>query len=204
MNQRETEMFLQQEQMRANVEMQKEIAKANIKVESQLRVASEKMRMREANQQRRKSQFESVEISDTGEVLLKTQNTLIDSIPRRLTNLRCPVLTELRNFERQKEKLYVLECSVNSVNKTLFFNEEKVGNPTYILKKIRSIGGIVFADLQSDEKKYVLRFWGMLVLLHREIIWLPERGGWFEDGTHKIRFCREGSLTWREAEELAK
>lgn len=198
MNSIELQKNFQLEQFRSNLRMQEEEHRQEIRALKQGETARQKLLLREEERERKKAQFDMITIAQDGTVRVKTQNLFLEGKARAVVNFLNPKILIFRRIEQEDERIYLFEAKFQSEKKFALLEQQKCGNPTYLLRKISSIGGQFFVATVAQQKTLVLQLFSVLVMNSKMEIWIPDEPGWYFDENDSLKFF-SGRWTWKEA-----
>lgn len=184
-------------------EIEKERAKAAVRESVKLEAARCRQQFKEAEEERKRSICEEVQILSSGELQIVTRNLLVDAKPRHFTNMETPRLTILKRIEDETEKIYLVECEASGRGVQVFLSSDKAGNGTYILRKFAS-AGIWFSHPTANTKKIAVRIICALMEGPVEEHWLADCAGWMKRPDGKFIFIDEEAITWEKARKFVK
>lgn len=192
--------LLERQQMNV-ADYQKEVATKQAKDDISLVTYQKKQMLKEQERERRKAQFEQIQISD-GRIEVATRNLLIQSQPRIVTNLSSPKLTPLKRVATENVIAYRINLKTDNKEKEVFLDKAMSGNATYLLKKFAE-EGIVFYAPSAKKKEYVIQIWGLLLSLAEEEEWIADHEGWVKLPDGKWKYFSKGDITWEKIKKLS-
>lgn len=173
-----------------------ESEKAKIQAAKEISVSEEKVKIRAAERQSKKAEYDSPFIHpNDGSVCIETKNSIVQSPPIRIANFCSPQILIIHRLEGSDEKIYQFTCKIAQQERHIFLSEKKSNRPSYIINSLMTIGCGINTDSESKRKEYVHKLWTMLMNEHRYDIWIPDRNGWYKDKKGKIKFWKE-AYTW--------
>lgn len=136
-----------------------------------------------------------------GFISVQTQNLRTEFQPRRIANFEHVAFCRLKSVETD-EILFCWQIKIGDKVKNVFLLSEKIGRPTYLLRKLREVGGDIVARTLAEKKNYVCQLTAMLIADCNQVIKLPMMREWYLDNG-KIAFFH-GNLTWQEVQKWSK
>lgn len=178
--------------------------KTKIQAAKEIAVSKEKVKMRAAERQSKKAEYDSPFIHpNDGYVCIETKNSIVEFPPIRIANFCFPQIFIIHRLEGSDEKIFQFTCRIGQQEKHIFLLETKCNRPSYLLNSLMSIGCEINTDSESKRKDYVYKLWTMLINEHRYDIWIPDKNGWYKDENGNIRFWKE-AYTWESLIKLTK
>lgn len=193
----------QEEVAKVDLRIRENMIKANEGVKCQLYLAEQKQLMQEADREIRKSQYEQICFSDSGEIYVQTQNLRTKAESRKHFTFQSPEIYIIEHSQNRRERLLMLMIEIYGEDRWTILSPEKCGGGTYLLRKINMLGGDVLADSLATRKNLARGLITECIKKSTKKIILPEERGWMEDCDGKITFFDE-ELTWKEAKKCAK
>lgn len=178
--------------------------KTKIQAAKEIAVSEEKIKMRAAERQSKKAEYDSPFIHpNDGYVCIETKNSIVEFPPIRIANFCFPQILTIHRLEGSDEKIFQFTCQIGQQEKRIFLLEKKCNRPSYLLNSLMGIGCEISTDSESKRKDYVYKLWTMLINEHRYDIWIPDKNGWYKDENGNIRFWKE-AYTWESLIKLTK
>lgn len=193
--------LLERQQMNV-ADYQKEVATKQAKDDISLVTYQKKQMLKEQERERRKAQFEQIQISD-GRIEVATCNLSIQSQPRIVTNLCNPKLTPLKRAATEDVVAYRIDLKTDDKEKKIFLDKAMSGNATYLLRKFAE-EGIVFFAPSAKKKEYVIQIWGLLLSLAEAEEWIADREGWVQFSDEEWKYFSKGDMTWEKIKKLSR
>lgn len=165
------------------------------KYERELESIEQKIKLREAERERKKAVIDVLTIDDRGEISIETKNTWNTYPNRNVANFTKPSLKILMN-EITGEKKFLLTITLNEKQRNIWIDEAECGNAKIILEKLNAIGAEFYSRKQSEKKAFVTQLWSILYRNNPEILILADAPGWKKDRDGKLRFEEEEKATW--------
>ena len=149
--------------------------------------------MREQSSERKKSQFDALEIKD-GVIVEETTNLIEKVHPRKVTNIRSPSLKIFMCADNTEEEIWILEFEINSKTSRIYINPNKMTD-NYLIHKFSAKGCQVFKQNTKDIARTIRN---LLAVLRESADYyiVPNKEGWYEY-EDKLYYCKEGRLTWQ-------
>ena len=150
---------------------------------------------------------EVAEIDVNGEIHIKTENSTIESSPRRGTNFRRVDTKIYVNAANPHEKIMRLSLKLttgtSSTEETeVFLDLRKCEKGGYVDRKLQTVGAVIFAKSESKKKEYARIIIACLVENCTHTITAPKNRGWYRV-TDELKFY-ESEYTWKAVVEYAK
>lgn len=201
----ENQILYQREQEEIRRDL-REIDKTRAKVEITENIRTQAQEVRRQNKERaderKRGQYETVEVTSSGEVRIVTKNLSVPTIPREITNMRNPYGLIFQRVSNPNESIFRLDCKVGGKKKLVYFQSEAIGSGTYVLKRMAAQGIVMWAN-SSKAKKIAVE---LLVKLISEatVYSVFEAPGWVKTGEDRFSFVEENSITWEYLMEVTK
>ncbi len=190
-------------QAASQIRMAEDDYKNNGRLQRQAFCLRQKSLAAEEERERKKAQCDLLSIDESGNIRVQTTNLRIDANARKVTNFTQPQIVVFERLGNDMQKIYMFFCSIQTEDRFVMLDSRECGSPTYILKKISSIGAEIFAPTLAMKKQYALQLMALLLQTRDTPRKLPERRGWYKDESGKIQFF-VGRWTWEEAMECTK
>lgn len=203
MRQQEIQLYLHQRDGEATIRTNEYNQRQLIQNQRKLEYMRGKQFLDEERREREKSQFESMFVDDNGMVKVETQNLLTKRTGREITNFISPEIVVLLRLEKPEERIFLFNCEMDRKHAEVYFDPQKCGSGTYVLRKFAEIGAKIFAVNLAAEKRYGMALLTLLISNSTTERYLPERQGWFEDEKGDICF-ETNLLTWEEAKKCTE
>lgn len=194
---------MQQEYMNDCREIQKAAAKEAVKEIVRIQSMQIKTQLREQEKERKKAVGEALQIMVNGELQVITENLSIQTVPRRVTNMRDPKLTVLKRMTDEAEQIYYVRCFVGEREEEVFLEKNQAGTGSYILRKFAS-AGIRFFKGTAEAKKFAVQLISILREEYKEEKLLPELEGWVKMPDGQFQYVGNGDLTWEEVKKRCR
>jgi len=181
-------------------------SKIAIKDQSHLQAIESEAVLRECisekRAERKRNQYQKVEILQNGEVISRTENLLIGGEPRMVINLKKPRIYVLKSISGE-EGYFRLEFEVEEKRCTVYLQAMKCGESRYLLKKIQAAGGVFRTNKRNERYEYVAGLWAALLEADVPVIEIPEIYGWNQGSDGQFRFVEEGEVLWNDVKKAA-
>ena len=205
------ELYVQRQRGEIIWKNQQDILKAVAKETelNDLRLEQErrKIQLSEMRRQAHKAEYMNLELTQSGELLMKVQSPLIDVPDRKVANFRLIDAVELRSTGGEKEVLCIF-IEINERKADILLDKKKIGQTGYFLKKIVQNGGQIYIEKRSRKEELLDLLWkNILELASRpgnNYIEIPEKRGWNENTNSELRFAKEGEKLWSDIQKAAK
>lgn len=184
-------------------EIQKAAAKEAVKEIVRIQSMQIKTQLREQEKERKKAVGEALQIMVNGELQVITENLSIQTVPRRVTNMRDPKLTVLKRMTDEAEQIYYVRCFVGEREEEVFLEKNQAGTGSYILRKFAS-AGIRFFKGTAEAKKFAVQLISILREEYKEEKLLPELEGWVKMPDGQFQYVGNGDLTWEEVKKRCR
>lgn len=193
----------EQEEMRRDM---REIEKTRVKAEITENIRTQAQEVRRQNKERaderKRGQYETIELTSSGEVRVITKNLSVPTIPREITNLKNLHGKIFRRRVFPYESIFCLEGNVGEKKIRVYFKGDEVGNGTYVLKRLSAQGISIWAKTVKA-KKYAVQMLEMLIL-NAPVYQVPDLPGWIKTGEDGFSFVEENCITWEYLMEVVK
>lgn len=196
-----------QEQMRDYYQdcrdINRTIAKANAVEGIRTQAFAARQLLRQQEEERKKSTFSELIITNEGELQLITRNLSIDAKPRSMTNMRNPSLTILRRAVDVTEVMFHFRCFINAIAKEIFLDPHKTEKISYVKRKF-SFAGIYFNIPKEEKRDFFDRLISLMIILGPDERCIPDHAGYFESPEEGLIYVGEEDLTWKKVIKLCK
>lgn len=150
---------------------------------------------------------EVAEIDVNGEIHIKTENSTIETSPRRGTNFRRVDTKIYVNAANPHEKIMRLSLKLttgtSSTEETeVFLDLRKCEKGGYVDRKLQTVGAVIFAKSESKKKEYARIIIACLVENCTQTITAPKNRGWYRVND-ELKFY-DSDYTWKAVVEYAK
>lgn len=193
----------EQEEIRRDL---REIDKTRAKLEITENIRTQAQEVRRQNKERaderKRGQYETVEVTSSGEVRVTTKNLSVPTIPREITNMKKPHGKIFRRMDNPNESVFCLESSVGERSIKVYFKADEIGNGTYVLKKLSAQGISIWAKTVKA-KKYAVQMLEMLIL-DAPVYQVADLPGWIKTEEDSFSFVEENCITWEYLKEVVK
>lgn len=193
----------EQEEIRRDI---REIEKTRVKAEITENIRAQAQEVRRQNKERadekKRGQYETIELMSSGEVRVITKNLSVPTIPREITNLKNPHGKIFRRRNFQHESVFCLEGNAGEQKIRVYFKGDEVGNGTYVLKRLSAQGISIWAKV-AKAKKYAVQILEMLIL-EAPVYHIADLPGWIKTGEESFSFVEENCITWEYLMEVVK
>lgn len=169
-----------------------------IKSNQQLYLAEQKLLLKEHERERRKAQYEEMRLDTEGKIEIKTKNLYREAKKREVANFICPEIVILRRLENTVQTMFVFSCIIDKDIRFVLLEPQRCESASYLLKKLSSIGGEIYAPTLAMRKSYVLQLLTLIVSTSNKSSMLPDRRGWYSDENGNVQIF-QGEWTWEEA-----
>lgn len=162
----------------------------------EVKVEAQKIRLmnKEVADERKRSLYETVEISPDGVIQVVTKNLSIPSRPRDIISMRKPIAKVYRRKVHPEHGIMRIEAMVEEQEQAVYVKLSDLGNGTHLLKLFASKGITVYAD-QAKAKRYVVDLVTQLAR-NAESFWVYDSSGWVKLENGEFMFVDEGEITW--------
>ncbi|MDR1547187.1 MAG: hypothetical protein LBT06_01200 [Hungatella sp.] len=184
--------------------IQNDAVKAQKRAEIRLWELRNKEIQKESFREHQRAQYESLSISEAGEVFVETKNLQIQAQKRRICNFLSPSLVVLQKAEEEDERIYQIEFLMNQKYKYIYLLSQFADSGTYLLKKFHSVGAWIKAPNTAQEKKYARELIRFLVENHSCIQIVPVLRGWVCMKNQGYVYIKEDVLIWEDFLKKAK
>lgn len=151
----------------------------------------------------RKAQYDEITILRSGELRVDTRNSWANIPGRPVANFKF-----LGNFPLVSsdgdDGLTVFLLEIAGAEKNFYLNNARVGIGDYLLKKITSGGGVIFANSRNAQIELLRKIWISVHPIHTDPVLIPTHFGWVEFGKNEFKFVKRGTRLWKEYVEMAK
>ena len=190
---------------------QQEIGKAVAKEQAlnNLRLEQEQRRIQlsEMRRQAHKAEYMDLELTQSGELLMKVQSPLINIPDRKVANFRLIDAVELRSTGGEKD-MFCIFVEINERKADILLDKKKIGHTGYFLKKIVQSGGLIYIEKRSRKEELLDLFWQKILELASRAkdnyIEICMNRGWNVNQDGELRFAKEGEILWEEIKKAAK
>lgn len=184
-------------------EIQKAAAKTaaieNVRIQSM----QVKNQIREQERERKKAVGETLQLVESGELQIVTENLSVQAIPRQVVNMRFPRLAVLKRQIDEAEQIFQIICFVGEKQKNIFLEKDKAGSSAYILRKFGS-EGVYFKMETAKAKKVAVQLIAFLLENCGEEKLLPELEGWVKMPDGQFQYFGREDFTWDKVKKLCK
>lgn len=170
--------------------------------EAKLALAHQKMTLQEWRKEQQKTRHESIAISKNGEIKRTVENAIVKVPECSCVNFQFISLAEVVSTEGE-EGLYRLQLRIGQAVKVLVLDAQKMGSPTYFVRKLTEAGAVILLDRRRDRENFLVQLWSLLLSLCRERILVPTCVGW-NKVQGRFRFVEEEVMLWGEMKKSAK
>lgn len=184
-------------------DIEKTRAKAEVKAVTRLQERQIRYQMKETEEERKRQQGEELVFGEDGELQLVTTNLSIETIPRRLTNMRKLKLTVLRHAEDSDDRIFRIDFKIGERNDQVYLESREVGNGSYLVKKFASQGAY-FMLKSARAKEIAVKILCSLQQMSEDEEILPDEMGWIKMQDGMWHYIGEEEMTWKRAKKLAK
>lgn len=178
--------------------IQNDAAKAQKRAEIRLWELRNKEMQKESFREHQRAQYESLSISETGEVFMETKNLHIQAQKRQICNFLSPNLVVLQKAEDEEERIYQIDFWMNQKNKYLYLLSQFADSGTYLLKKFHSVGAYIKAPNQAQEKKYARELIRFLMENHSCVQIVPVLRGWVCMNNQGYMYIKKDVPIWED------
>ena len=193
----------EQEEMRRDM---REIEKTRVKAEITENIRTQAQEVRRQNKEyadeRKRGQYEAIELTPSGEIRAITKNLSIPTMPREITNMKNPHGNIYRRMDNPTERVFCLEGNVGEQKIRVYFKGDEVGNGTYVLKRLSAQGISIWAK-PVKAKRYAVQMLEMLIL-DAPVYQIADLPGWIKTGEDEFSFVEENCITWEYLMEVVK
>lgn len=187
-------------QFKSQIRVEEEQIKSVSKMQMHEQMLKQNALHREHEREIAKAQCEMVTIDENGTVRVETKNLRTPAVERFATNFTFPAIIFYQRVENPDEELYLFTCCFKDEMKSIFLLPQKCSSATYIINQIARIGGIFFAQKQSEAKSYAKQLITLLIRNCEDKLVVPDNRGWYIDESDELKFF-SGVWTWKEARE---
>lgn len=184
----------------------REIEKTRVKAEITENIRTQAQEVRRQNKERaderKRGQYETIELTSNGDARVITKNLSVPTIPREITNLKNLHGKIFRRRVFPYESIFCLEGNVGEQKIRVYFKGDEVGNGTYVLKRLSAQGISIWAKTVKA-KKYAVQMLEMLIL-DAPVYQVADFPGWIKTGTDSFSFVEENVITWDYLLEVVK
>ncbi len=193
----------EQEEIRRDM---REIEKTRVKAEITENIRTQAQEVRHQNKEyadeRKRGQYETIELTLSGEIRVITKNLSVPTIPREITNMKKPHGKIFQRMDNPNESVFCLESSVGERSIKVYFKADEIGNGTYVLKRLSAQGISIWAKTVKA-KKYAVQMLEMLIL-DAPVYQVADSAGWIKTGEGSFSFVEENCITWEYLMEVVK
>lgn len=170
--------------------------------DAKMALAYRKAELQEWKKERQKARYESVAISENGEIQRTVQNAFVKVPDYNCVNFQFVQLRTVISTEGD-EGIYQLQLQIGKAVKVIILDSEKIGNPAYFFRKLIESGGVIFMSKKRERENFLIHLWALLLSLCKAKIIVPAHVGWniFQG---KYKFVEEGDMLWEDLLKLAK
>ena len=194
---------LNNEQMKMNLRIQENSVMLEQRTAKKIFLMKQKQLMKEEEREKVKAQFEAIQIDKNGNVSVYTQNLRIPTGFRRVVNFTNPGLIPLCRISNPDEKIFLFQFYLAEEIQYTMLLPAKCGSPTYLMKKIASVGGYVIGNTLAKRKEYLTQLVILMIENAEKAKYIPDRRGWYLDENGNLKFF-QGHWTWEEAKKCAE
>lgn len=184
------------------IDLDKKCAYEQAKADISLKAEERKQLLREADRERRKSQYEILGIRD-GMITVHTENLGIDSPERQVTNITFPKLTLLRRISDETCVIYRINFRINEKEKRVYLDKNSSGRASYIIRKLLSEGAKFLSSGRKAEG-YAEQFLAALLNNEYREEFIADQPGWVKEPNGDWRYVEKGEQTWEILKKLAR
>lgn len=178
---------------RSNLRIQEAKEKAVIDVKKQEYLDETRAVRRERLREYREGLYDDLCI-ENGVVSYVTKNSMFGTTRREVCNLSHPSLARLRSSE-DDEGVLKLCFWIGAEEKAVLLQEVKLSNGKYLLARVRSVGGEVYARKESKAEQILGQLLSKLMQkCETEVI--PAHEGWNREPDGTFYFVKKGERTW--------
>lgn len=134
----------QQEVLKA---VEKERALGNLRLEQE----QKRMRLSEMRRQAYQAEYTELEITQSGELLIKVQTPLVDIPKRNVSNFRLVDAVELRSTGGEKDVVCIFTV-IDGQEENILLDKKKIGQTGYFLKKLSNVAGSFTSKIEAGKK----------------------------------------------------
>lgn len=189
----------QQEVLKA---VEKERALGNLRLEQE----QKRMRLSEMRRQAYQAEYTELEITQSGELLIKVQTPLVDIPKRNVSNFRLVDAVELRSTGGEKDVVCIFTV-IDGQEENILLDKKKIGQTGYFLKKIVQCGGQLYIKNRGRKEELLNQLWQKILFLvsrSGDAVEICENRGWNMNRQGKLRFAKEGETLWEDIKKAAK
>lgn len=163
-----------------------------------------RQQLKEEAAERRKSEFDELILTKSGNFQIRTKNTSVAAIPRKICNATNFESFLLKNMSNHLDELLLIVCHVNNETKEIFLNPEKLENKGYITRKF-SRAGVIFYLSDAKKKDMLEQIVALSFSNISSSLYLPDETGWIRNNDDEFDFVyiEEEGLTWKKALKMA-
>lgn len=181
----------------SQIKVQEEAQRLAMREAHQLSLYQKKVSIKEAERERKKSQYDLVELSVDGVVTVRTENLQMAAPLRMVCNFLHPEIIIYRRLKNPEEEIYQMHFELAKTIKYVWLKKENVGNSSYIMKKIIATGGQIMGENIAKRKEYALQIVSLAIVNSQMVISIPDERGWYIDRNEKLAFYN-AKYTWKE------
>lgn len=185
------------------LEIEKAVNKERLLNSERLEFQEKKALMQEYYREVRKRNYFEIYFGNQGELEVLTKNPIV-SIPQEKSANFCLESIEKLLCSDGKCGFYRLIILINSKEKEIFLDENKMGDPKYFMKKITQAGGQIYTNKKIIRENILLAFWLKLSAICEKTVIVPLNIGWIKDLDGYYKFIERGKLLWKDVLEKAK
>lgn len=197
--QQEIETYFQKQMILSSRKMSEEVTKANIRADLE---SSREMR-REYRKECARARYIETSIGADGEIKVLPCNMLVNIPERAVTNFKFLSLHPLQSIAGDTG-LFALCLKIRDRKVTIYLDGKKVGNSSYIQKKLVAAGGEILISKKADKEAFLQGFWALLLRNCGETQLYSTHAGWIRLQNGRYQFIEEGVLLWNDIAEMAK
>ena len=165
------------------------------------RFEEEKIKLREAERERKKAVIDVLGISDDGTIYSETKNTWNEFQKRSITNFSSPNLKIFKNLETG-ERVFIVSITIGTITKSFLMEESECGDAKILLKKLNADGADFLSRRQTEKKIFAIQLWSTLLRKNPEEITICNEIGWYKNSDGNIKFALEEDMTWHAIRNL--
>lgn len=199
--------FLQQKEQSEIRRDMREIEKVRLKSEiaENIRIQAQQIRRenKERADERKRGMYETVEITQSGEVRVVTKNLSVPTIPRIISNIQNPKGEIIIRYTNPLQKVFLLSCRIGEEESNTYFKGDEIGNGTYVLKRMNASGINIWGESLAKKKKFAVELLNVLFCQAQRSN-VADSPGWIKTKEGSFLFVEENALTWEYLLEVLK
>ena len=170
--------------------------------DAKMSLAYRKIELQEWRKEKQKARYESVAISENGEIQRTVHNAIVEVPDYKCVNFQFIQLSTMVSTDGDRG-LYQLQIQIGKKLKRIILYEKKMGNPTYFFRKLTEAGSVILITKKRERENLMIHLWSLLLSLCESEYIVPTHVGWvaFQG---KFRFVEEEEILWKDLSEQAK